>query len=306
MSTENAWPVLAYEQWAPTKKTLHMIAQIVGKTRLSLVPPQPEWLHASLQLDARGFTTGAMPSGDRVLVVRIDVFDALIRLDLSDGQERSVRIGPDRCVADIWGDYSAALAELGVAADLWLKPQEVADLTPFVENAHDCTFVPEHAQRFHSLLCSVNGVFEVFRSRFFARTGVQFWWGAFDYAVLVFSGEHEVAPDDKGYIMRYDLDAEHMNAGFWVGDDTAPQPGFYAYLVPRPDGCETAPVRPEFAGWVEALGEWMLPYESVRDCDDPSKAVLDFLDSVYQVAVTQGDWDSEALRYAPPAHAPRG
>ncbi len=61
--------------------------------------------------------------------------------------------------------------------------------------------------------------------------------------------------------MRYDLDAEHLNAGFWPGDDGAPQAIFYAYIHPRPDGCETAPIEPEKAGWVEAMGQWILPYD---------------------------------------------
>ena len=155
---------------------------------------------------------------------------------------------PDRSVADIWSGFRDALAGLGLDLDIWEKPQEVADTTPFSENTHDCTFVAEDAQRFYRVLASTNSVFEEFRSRFFGRSGVQFWWGGFDFAVLLFTGNHEAAPDDRGYIMRYDLDAEHMNAGFWPGDDNAPYPAFYAYLVPRPDGCETAPIGPELRG----------------------------------------------------------
>jgi hypothetical protein len=300
MKTRSDWPALPYEEWAPTKKTLQMVSQMVGKTRLALVPPQPEWLHASLQLDPRGFTTGPMPVGDRVLAVLIDVFDSAIRLDLSDGRQGRVSLGPDRCVADIWRDYIGALDALGVHPDIWPKPQELSDETPFGENTHDCTIVAEHAQRFHGVLCSLDGIFEEFRSPFFGRSGIQFWWGAFDYAVLLFSGKHEIAPDDKGYIMRYDLDAQHMNAGFWVGDDNAPDPGFYAYLVPRPDGCETAAIEPPYAGWVEAMGEWMMPYEDFRACDDPRQALLDFLNSVYGVAVRLGGWDAEAFSYVEP------
>ena len=158
-----------------------------------------------------------------------------------------------------------------------------------------------HAQRFYRLLATIDGVFEAFRSRFFGRSSVQFWWGGFDFAVLLFSGRHAPAPADRGYIMRYDLDAEHLNAGFWPGDDNVPQAGFYAYLVPRPDGCETAPIEPEHAGWVEAMGEWIMPYDAVRTSADPRQAVLDFLDSVYHVATTQGGWNAEAYEYVRPA-----
>ena len=296
-----AWPALPYAEWAPTKKTLHLVAQMVGKVRLALAPPQPEWLHACLYLDGRGFTTGAMPSGANVVSIGIDVYDLVIRIDVSDGRRASVSLGSNRCVADIWVDFRAALDRLEIDADVWEKPQELVDTTPFHENRHDCTIVPDHAQRFHRILSAIDGVLEEFRSPFFGRSGVQLWWGGFDFAVLLFTGRHLAAPDDRGYIMRYDLDAEQLNAGFWPGDDDEPEARFWAYVVPRPDGCEVAPIRPAPAAWVEALAEWVLPYDKVRASDNPRGTILDFLASVYQVAVTNGGWDAAAQRYAPPA-----
>jgi len=306
--TENPtiWPELPYAEWAPTKKTLQMCCQMLGKAKIALAPPLPEWLHTALHLDGRGWTTGAMPCGDGLVSMGIDVFDSTLWVDMSDGRREAISIGPARCVADIWTDFSAMVRALGIELDMWEKPQELVDTTPFSENRHDCMIDSAHAVAFYQLLASIQGVFEEFRSGFFGRSGVQFWWGAFDLAVLLFSGKHEAVPDGTGYIMRYDLDAEHMNAGFWPGDDSAPYPGFYAYLVPRPDGCETAAIEPEHAGWVEAMGEWMMPYDKVQPCDDPRQALLDFLGSVYQVAVSQGGWDAEAYRYDVPAKSERG
>ena len=73
------WPALPYEEWAPTKKTLHMVTQMLGKAKLALSPPQPQWLHARLFLDARGFTTGPMPYGSNVVSMGIDVFGKIGR-----------------------------------------------------------------------------------------------------------------------------------------------------------------------------------------------------------------------------------
>ena len=306
MTDHADWPALPYEEWAPTKKTLQMCAQMLGKARLALSPPQPEWLHACLYLDGRGLTTGAMPYRERLVVMGIDVYEGSLWVDESDGRRLVVPLGPDRSVADIWSDFLAGLTGLGIDVDIWDKPQEIADVTPLSENTHDCTMVLEHAQRFYRVLATIDGVFERYRSHFFGRSGVQFWWGAFDLTVLLFNGRHNTAPDDRGYIMRYDLDAEHMNAGFWPGGDDAPQACFYAYLVPRPDGCDTAPIEPEHAGWVEAMGEWMMPYDAVRACEDPARAVADFLSSVYRVALTQGGWDREAYEYRRPAPLARG
>ena len=85
-----------------------------------------------------------------------------------------------------------------------------------------------------------------------------------------------------------------------------PQAGFFAYLVPRPPGCEAAPLPPTYAGWVEEMGEWMMSYEDVRTCSDPRQAILDFLGSVYDVATSLGGWDAAAHVYTRPAASARG
>lgn len=302
----DAWPPMPYEAWMPTKKTLHMCAQMIGKARLALCPPQPEWLHTCLYLDGRGLTTGGMPHEKGVVAMGIDVYAPAIYIRTSDGRKGDVPLAPGQCVADIWADFRASLDRLGLDLDIWEKPQEVPDTTPFSRNRHDCTMVAADAQRFLRLLASIDSVLEQFRSRFFGRSGVQFWWGGFDLAVLLFTGKHEKPPEDRGYIMRHDLDAEHLNAGFWPGDDANPYPGFYGYLVPRPYGCENAPFTSGSAGWVEAMGEWVLPYEAVRTSVDPPGALLSFLEDVYGVATSLGGWDVHALSYERPGPAPRG
>ena len=302
--SDSSWHELSYTDWAPTKKTLQMALQMLGKARLALSPPQPEWLHAALYLDARGFETGPLPYRGRILSMGVDVFDGVLWVDASDG--RSERIGlAGLCVADIWTRFSAALGGLGVEVDVWSKPQELADTTAFAENTHDCTFDAPSAVRIHSVLSRVQGVFEEFRSGFFGRSGVQFWWGAFDLAVLLFNGEHAPAPQDKGYIMRYDLDAAHLNCGFWPGDDSAPDPVFYAYLAPQPPGCALAPINPDGAAWVEQMGEWVLPYETVRGSDDPEDTLRQFLDCAYGLAGSLGGWDLKRFEYARPLPSER-
>jgi hypothetical protein len=298
--TTGMWPELPYEEWAATKKTLQMFTQMMGKARLALEPPQPEWLGACLYLGPRGFTTGPMPWHDGIVELTLDVFDGTMALALSDGRTRSIAITGGRCVADVWGDLVAAFADLGIDVELSVAPQEVPDTTPFSENRHDSTLDLAQAQRFLQVLSAVYGIFDEWRSTFFGRTGLQFWWGSFDLAILRFSGRHADAPDDRGYIMRYDLDAEFVNAGFWVGSDEAPSAGFYAYIYPQPPGCAVAPIEPAAAGWVEQMGEWMLSYDAVRTSPNPRQAVLDFLNSVYGVATTIGGWDVIDYEYTLP------
>jgi hypothetical protein len=306
MTAADAWPALSYEEWAPTVKTLHLYAQMLGKLKLALHPPLPQWLHTALTLDARGISTGPLAGDGRVVDAGIDLFDGVLSVRAAD-RTAVIPLTGGRPVAEVWRAFGQALRDLGVAADLWDKPQEMPDeTTPFGENEHDRTVELAQARRLHRVLCSVHGLFDQFRAPFFGRSGVQLWWGGLDLAVLLFSGAQVTAPEDRGYIMRYDLDTEHLNAGFWLGNDAAPQAIFYAYIHPRPDGCATAAIEPPGAGWVEALGQWVLSYDDACRSGDPAAAVLGFLRSAYRVAVTVGGWDEEAYRYTPPPAPQRG
>jgi hypothetical protein len=294
------WPPLTYSDWAPTKKTLHLYTQLLGKARLALEPPQPEWLGSCLYLNARGLTTGPMPWGTLLVEVALDFSTHSLSVCVSDGRIKTLPLVPGRCVADVFSGLRDAFRELGIRMDMWEKPQEVEDITFLGDNRHDCTYAPEQVDRWFRVITAVRNVFDEWRSPFFGRTGLQFWWGAFDLGILRFSGKRAKAPDNRGYIMRYDLDAEFMNAGFWPGDDKSPAPVFYAYIHPKPPGCELAPINPTSAAWIERMGEWILPYEAVRGSVDPRRTILEFLDCIYGVAGSYGGWDLASYKYAAP------
>ena len=54
------WPALPLESWEPTRATLHMWTQIVGKVRLALTPLVNHWWNVPLYVTARGLTTSLM------------------------------------------------------------------------------------------------------------------------------------------------------------------------------------------------------------------------------------------------------
>ena len=53
----DALPVLRLEDWEPTKDTLHLYAQIVGKIRLASTPLSNHWWNVPLYVTVRGLTT---------------------------------------------------------------------------------------------------------------------------------------------------------------------------------------------------------------------------------------------------------
>lgn len=299
------WPELNVAAWAATKKSLHLYTQMLGKLRLALAPPQPNWMFTALLLAARGITTGPMPCGQRSVQATLDVFSSELIVESSDGRSRRIALVPPRTIAEIFADLRAALAALDVAVTLSPIPQEVADVTPFDTDRRPVAYDPAAVERWFRIVTAANGVFETARGRFFGRSGIQLWWGALDFALLLFSGKHVPAPVDRGYLLRYDLDAEMLNVGFYPGDETSAA-FFYGYIFPQPDGAPSLPMEPAAAGWSEKIREWVLPYEAVRGAPDPAAALLAFIDALYALCGSAAGWDLDALSYVPPKRARHG
>jgi hypothetical protein len=57
-------PPLPYPEWRPTKETLHLWVQIVGKVKLASAPPKNHWWHVALYLDVHGLTTRLLHASD--------------------------------------------------------------------------------------------------------------------------------------------------------------------------------------------------------------------------------------------------
>jgi hypothetical protein len=298
------WPDLGLQSWAPTKKTLHLYAQMLGKLRVALSPAQPNWMHTALLLTARGITTGPMPWRERSVQASLDVFSSELSVELSDGRSRRIALLPARTIAEIWSDLHAALGALGVNVALSPLPQEVPDLTPLDADRRPAPYDAAAVARWFHAVTATGAAFEGWRTHFFGRSGIQLWWGALDVALLLFNGKSVPPPLDRGYLLRYDLDAEMMNVGLYPGDD-ATAPFFYGYIFPQPGGAAQLPVAPAGATWNDAIKEWVLPYEVVRTSADPTATLCAFLDSIYAACISAAGWDRTALSYAAPKEKKR-
>ena len=52
--TAPALPALPLADWRATKETLQRYLQMVGKRKMELSPPEPEWAHVTLFVTSRG------------------------------------------------------------------------------------------------------------------------------------------------------------------------------------------------------------------------------------------------------------
>jgi hypothetical protein len=287
----NPWPALPYEAWKDTCATLHMVLQIAGKVRLVQSPPVNHQWHVALYLTARGLTTSAMPHGTRAFQIDFDFIEHRVVVSTSDGATRGVRLEAQP-VAAFYAKLMAAMDELGVPVRIRKKPNEVPEAIPFdVDEVHR-SYDPEYAQRFWRALAQADRVFKVFRGRFRGKCSpVHFFWGSCDLAVTRFSGRPAPAhpggiPNMPDEAMREAYSHECSSCGFWPGGERYPRPMFYSYAYPEPPGFKDA-----LAGYDASMGEYVLPYDAVRNAASPDDVLLDFLQSTYDAAAKLGRWD---------------
>ena len=70
-----------------------------------------------------------------------------------------------------------------------------------------------------------------------------------------------------------------------------PHAAFYSYAYPMPAGFAHATIEPAGAVWSAEMGEWLLPYDTVRTASDPEAALIRFLQTTYRAAADLADWD---------------
>lgn len=302
---DERWPALPYDGWRDTCETVHRWTQIVGKVKLALTPFLNEWWEVAFHLTARGMTTGIIPYRDRAFEVEFDFLDHDLSIRTSDGGTALLTLAA--CpVAEFYAEFMDALHGLGIELEIDPMPVEIPDPIPFDTDHEHAAYDPDFVHRWWRIQLETVKVLQRFRAEFVGKSSpIHFFWGSFDLSHTRFSGRP--APIAQGMPRFFQLaeDQENYACGFWPGNAnsagaTLGEPAFYAYTYPKPDGFEAAPVRPNAAGYHAALGEFILPYESVRRSDSPERTLLAFFQSTYAAAATLGGWDRGALEREPP------
>ena len=297
---DGPWPALPYEEWKETYATLHMWTQAVGKVRLV----QTLWInhswHVALYVTARGLTTSPIPHGEKFFQVDFDFVDHRLLLQSTEGASHAFPLEP-MAVAEFYAQFMDGLVDIGCPVRIRTTPNEVQDPIPFERDREHRAYDPEWAERFWRALVQIDRVFTAFRAGFIGKCSpVHFFWGAFDMAVTRFSGRP--APEHPGgfpnlpdWVTREAYSHEVSSCGFWPGGGPVPYPVFYAYAYPEPEGFSAAPVLPGAAAYNKDLKEFILPYDAVREADDPDALLSSFLQSSYEAAADLGGWDRSAL-----------
>ena len=297
------WPELPTEAWKDTCATLHMWSQVVGKVALAQAAPLNHCWGIALRLTSRGIATGVLQHGARSFTMEFDLVDHRLVIAVSDGETRAIPLVP-RSVAVFYRDVMATLGEMGLPVRIWPMPVEIPSPIRFDEDTIHHAYDPVYANRFWRILLQVEQVLTSSRCGFLGKASpVNFFWGSFDLALTRFSGR-PAPPREGPAFMRDAYSHEVISHGFWTGGGPVLEPVFYAYAVPEPAGFKEARVQPDAAFYHAELGEFLLPYDAVRQSASPDRSLLSFVESTYAAGATLAGWDRAALeRPGVPSHA---
>lgn len=301
--TAAAWPDIPLAAWADTRDTLHLWTQIVGKVRLVQTPFINHSWHATFYVTPRGLTTSLVPHGERLFGMEFDFLEHRLAIQTVDGDRRAIPLVP-KSVATFYREVLSTLDELGLPVEIHTHPAEIADGIPFPEDETHRSYDPAAAQRFWRTLATSHRVLQKFRSTFVGKASpVHFFWGSFDLALTLFSGRPAAPSDHKmphmpKWVSVEASTQEQAAFGFWPGTvgGPFPDPAFYAYAHPAPEGFAKIQPRCPAATFPEAMGEWLLPYDYVRRAKDPEAELTSFLEDTYSAVADLADWDENLVR----------
>ncbi len=293
-----ALPDLTLESWEPTKDTLRLWTQIVGKVRMAAAPPQNHWWHVSLYVDARGLTTRRLPATPNDFEVAFDFVDHRLVVRTARGDVESFPLTDGLSVARFYERFFALLAELGLHVPIKAEPYETPGAPPFAQDTERASYDRAAVERFWHALRWVDGRFAEFGGWFSGKTSpVHFFWHSFDLALTRFSGRR--APDlpTADGVTREAYSHEVISFGFWPGDQNVREPAFYAYTAPEPPRLSEGRLRPDGARWQPSGSTHLalLTYDEVRNAADPRRTLLEFLQSAYELGASRAGWDADDL-----------
>ena len=294
------WPDLPFEAWSGTCNTLLLWLQVVGKVRIACTPLINHWWNATFEVTAHGPLAPAMSYRGRAFDVLFDCTDHRLVIATSDGRTETLALGPI-AVADFYAAFMQALRGLGIDVHIWTMPSEIENAIPFEKDRKDAQYDPVYVQKFWQAVLQAYRVMSEFRARFIGKASpVHFFWGGLDLAASRFSGRTappltSVTPNVAAWVMNEAYSHEVSSCGFWPGNGGYGRAAFYVYAYPEPAGYGDTKLKTAEAAYDQKLGQFILPYDAVRQARDPDALLLGFLQETYVAEAKLANWDRAAL-----------
>jgi hypothetical protein len=299
MENQLKLPNLEYKGNVKKKLTLHLFLQIIGKIRLKMTPRKNHWWYITEYIGTSGFTTGPIPynSGTDQFEITINIQKHQLAVRTSQGEYEHFPLNDTLTVADFYKKLMEIVQKLDISVSILATPYDLGIEKSFNEITEYHHYDANYTRDLWRTMLWINNIFEEFSGRFYGKTcPVHLYWHSFDLVVTRFSGNE--APPMPADTRISDKDAythECISFGFWAGDENVPEPAFYSYTYPSPDGLEKETIKPASAEWIDNNGSPMalLKYKNLLNTANPRKELLDFLESTYQAGAKKANWNIE-------------
>ncbi|MCA9929454.1 MAG: hypothetical protein KC419_13285, partial [Anaerolineales bacterium] len=248
--TNPIFPPLTLSDWQPTRDTITVYAQILGKIRRAMTPKQKHWWHISLRAASVGLTTTPLPANGQTVELLLDFTKHHLFILTSRGEQHRIPL-QGQSAAAFCTEVLDELAAIGI--------EPAIDRTLFAEYTPG-TYDETAVFTFWQILSQIDITFKTFKHSFRRESSpVQLWPHHFDLAVVWFSGR--LVPDQDPANEEYA--DEQMNFGFSTGDSSIAEPYFYATAYPTPDAFTSRPL-PDDAYWhTTGFNAAILPYAAL-------------------------------------------
>jgi hypothetical protein len=292
-------PALPLAGWRPTKDTLHVYCQIVGKIRLAATSPRDHWWNVPLYVAIRGLTTNRMRYGGLGFAIDFDFIDHRLVIRTDVGKTVSFALQEGLTVKEFYNTIMDRLGDVGARVSISTEPVNVPMAVPYPEDTAHASYDAENVGRFWRVLSWADDVFEEFSGWFSGKTSpVHLFWHDFDLAVARYSGRRVMHRPQGDPGARETYTHEQIAFGFSPDDRRTHDASFYSRTHPEPPDLTRQPLLPERARWVRAENGThvaVLAWEDVRTSADPRRALLTFLQSAYEAGGVTAGWEMADL-----------
>ncbi|MCL1939726.1 MAG: DUF5996 family protein [Desulfovibrionaceae bacterium] len=284
--------VFKYSEWSETAKTLHMILQMIGKVKLSLMPAQPEWRQVLLYPTARGFTSGLMPDGDVSVDISVDLLSSMVEARSIDGKSAGFPLRNGASVSEYHGEFMRMLENVSCRATIFTVPQEVEYTTPFEEQTQKRDYDVEAVKAYfeNSVLAyrALLGFAAPYRGK---KTLPGLFWGTFDVTTVLFSGL-EKPFSGSGKIEKVAFAEQLVEFGFWPGGPEVDDPSFFVLPYPfvERDLGGAGTLSPKEAFYNTAGSQFRLTLKDALRYDNPEAVIRQFCTDAFRIVTKEEKW----------------
>lgn len=286
--------VLKYGEWKDTATTVHMILQMMGKTKLNKMNPQPEWNQSLLYINSEGFTTGLINNNNNSFEIKLNLHKGSVEATCTSGLSASFMLRDNTSISEYYSDYLKILETINHNVTIYPVPQEVHFTTPFPELVEKTNYDNKAALDYFKSCIFVRNALLKFASEYRGKKILPaMFWGTFDMTTVLFSGK-EIPFPGEGIIEKVAFNEQFVEFGYWPGDPYVEDPSLFILAYPFIEkDLAHLPIEPKEAYYLQEKAEYFLSLKDVFKYDNPEEVIVKFCEQAFINITNEEKWDNK-------------